>query len=55
MQGQDRIKEKLTDESAELRSQLLTKKKPTETAVGVGWEDYFLVQELMQLPGQSLI
>jgi len=34
---------------------LLTKKKPTETAVGVGWEDYFLTKVLMQLLGQSSV
>jgi hypothetical protein len=32
-----------------------TKKKPTETAVGVGWEDYFLAQFLMQLLGQMVV
>jgi hypothetical protein len=34
---------------------LLTKKKPTETAVGVGWEDYFLTKVPMQLLGQSSV
>jgi len=32
---------------------IIDKKKPTETAVGVGWEDYFLTKVLMQLLDQS--
>jgi len=34
---------------------VVEQKKPTETVVGVGWEDYFLAKVLLQLLDQSFL